>query len=933
VEFKQQCSPQDVPNTSAPRQRPSPRRGEALGSGGHVARALARMNVQEGDRASGTPRRESSNSKAGLASVGQDLPRSSENCATSSPRMETQTPSPGRAAAASIVEHGVHVEQDMTAITLADAISEVAFDTDAGRLPPDTAGEPYRWIRDAAGQRERGLRMEAAAVTLAACRLGGYVLNGKRITLHGVADMVSETRIVLSEQIPHPGSINVHATATTWQKHPAGQAIRVAAIRAMSLQICLVNDASAYQLGGGFTVGERHGPEESLCMQSTVFPSLLVAQEQAQHRVSAHGWSGEGNTERYIPQNGVILSPSVELIRGDSLDGYPFEGKPICLAAVLSIAMPNNNPQLRNAPVDRPQALEAYRNLLRQKFIALLGAAQFVGAAGVVVPEVGCGAYLNRPTEVGRALGEVVRERFPSVFKEIHLVGGTEFCQAAEAAARGGDDMAGGTAMSRDTVHAAIRSIPLVAEVDRNPVASPASSAGFGPLPDSAQVLPSEPGPGHTTAQTPQEQQTRDSAGASANHAPAQGIAAPGIIGDGSGELSAATAASVAAAGTGPDVVDGIAASVALSLPGRVSQHPPGGSAPSTPQGPHIPVDQHSLQGVQTIDLFGGVIADPQRGPSAPHSGPPPLRQVHGPGMNSFVEAMGNHSWAGSPQQPEPLRGQIMFRDPRPSRAAGSTTGVVAFSKGERVEPWDKQCGASFLGNYYDLGPGGLHILVDSDSWFACCACCQELQCFRNASAAFEALKYWRAGRAHEFENLTGSQASDRSEQHAHSQDRTLAGFSHVFVAMMHVLRSKFFRGSPLAASLLKTEPDFLLYHDSLKGEDPVWSDDFDGSGTNWLGMQLMLIREELRFQADDSCPGEWTSFIESCMDTRTGAPLTARGAKTWQEAVQSAALAVRQAQAPVAQAMLPLPAVGFQSLTSFCEGLSCKKGEVCNLQ
>jgi len=152
---------------------------------------------------------------------------------------------------------------------------------------------------------------------------------------------------------------------------------------------------------------------------------------------------------------------------------------------------------------------------------------------------------------------------------------------------------------------------------------------------------------------------------------------------------------------------------------------------------------------------------------------------------------------------------------------------------------------------------------------------------------------------------------------------------------MMHVLRNKFSRGSPLAAALLKTESDFLLYHDPFKGEDPVWSDDFDGSGANWLGMLLMLIREELRLHPDDTCNGEWTSFIEGCMDTRIGAPLTSRGAKAWQDAVRSAALAVRQAQAPVVQtaAMLPLPVVGLPGLASFCEGLSCKKGEICNLQ
>lgn len=84
-------------------------------------------------------------------------------------------------------------------------------------------------------------------------------------------------------------------------------------------------------------------------------------------------------------------------------------------------------------------------------------------------------------------------------------------------------------------------------------------------------------------------------------------------------------------------------------------------------------------------------------------------------------------------------------------------------------------------------------------------------------------------------------------------------------------------RGALLEASkLLETRDAFLLEHNSKSGrdkacvhcmawhgilgkwtgDDPVeraanlrqiWSDNLDGSGKNWLGLQLMLLRDQLR--------------------------------------------------------------------------------------
>ena len=41
-------------------------------------------------------------------------------------------------------------------------------------------------------------------------------------------------------------------------------------------------------------------------------------------------------------------------------------------------------------------------------------------------------------------------------------------------------------------------------------------------------------------------------------------------------------------------------------------------------------------------------------------------------------------------------------------------------------------------------------------------------------------------------------------------------------------------------------------------GGDNTWSDDCTGDGMNWFGLQLMLMRDELRGTTGD---GSWTEF------------------------------------------------------------------------
>ena len=61
----------------------------------------------------------------------------------------------------------------------------------------------------------------------------------------------------------------------------------------------------------------------------------------------------------------------------------------------------------------------------------------------------------------------------------------------------------------------------------------------------------------------------------------------------------------------------------------------------------------------------------------------------------------------------------------------------------------------------------------------------------------------------------------------------------------------------------------YFLYHacsfsDSLTSGDRVWSNNQDGSGMNWLGLQLMLLRDEVRGECRSRVyEGPWTMWLK----------------------------------------------------------------------
>ncbi|CAJ1432603.1 unnamed protein product [Effrenium voratum] len=191
--------------------------------------------------------------------------------------------------------------------------------------------------------------------------------------------------------------------------------------------------------------------------------------------------------------------------------------------------------------------------------------------------------------------------------------------------------------------------------------------------------------------------------------------------------------------------------------------------------------------------------------------------------------------------------------------------GILAFYFPGYSTPVDDICQAGFLGNFYSRS-----LLVQS--------CGSPFAQFENAEAAFQSLKYW--GHKEQFQTLSGEEAFQlsRSLRRSTPMDASYGGYGSNWMAMQHVLRQKF-QDEELREMLVATGSLFLLEHNPVRGRDAIWSNNNDGSGTNWLGMQLMLLRDELQGQA------LWTGWLQQHVNLSTGEPL----GSAWPQLVHSA--------------------------------------------
>jgi len=221
--------------------------------------------------------------------------------------------------------------------------------------------------------------------------------------------------------------------------------------------------------------------------------------------------------------------------------------------------------------------------------------------------------------------------------------------------------------------------------------------------------------------------------------------------------------------------------------------------------------------------------------------------------------------------------GNLPGNGPRPIPFAGpGGAGLIAFYFPGHEEEWDRLCQSGFLGNFYLLDePMHLEAPKQPGRGFR----------FSNAEAAFQALKFW--DRAAAFQDLSGSEAFHRKKSLQGQEDFTYAGFGSNWAGMMQVLRAKFRPGTKMAALLESTKDAFLLEHNAKTGRDKIWSDNFKGDGLNWLGLQLMLVRDESRAHKP------WTAWLAQHVDLRTG-----KVDQEWQQTVRFAVQTLNQSLA-----------------------------------
>jgi uncharacterized protein (TIGR02452 family) len=304
-------------------------------------------------------------------------------------------------------------------------LESVGDTANSGQLQRGSDGT-FDWIRKKNGIDDRAKRREGAELTQRACEAGFYMFGNEQVPLEFLHSMCSQTRFIRGHDVLGPGSLR---SPPKMKVEPDLIAIKVALdCKRRDLRTVLVSAASCYQLGGGFTTGGRHALEESLCMQTTLYTSLNVASNL----------QGNGGRMPYIPKDAVVLSPTVEVFRSETNDGYRLQRQVEMLDAIISVAMPNKNAEVADSPVDAPESKQEYLALLATKFHAVLAAAAISQAEALVIPDVGCGVFANRPEDIGDSLGREIKLHFARQFKEIYLVGKRAFGEAAIAAATGG---------------------------------------------------------------------------------------------------------------------------------------------------------------------------------------------------------------------------------------------------------------------------------------------------------------------------------------------------------------------------------------------------------------------------------------------------------------------------------------------------------------
>eukprot|EP00397_Hematodinium_sp_SG-2012_P003936 GEMP01003946.1.p1 GENE.GEMP01003946.1~~GEMP01003946.1.p1 ORF type:complete len:1036 (+),score=169.76 GEMP01003946.1:32-3139(+) len=193
------------------------------------------------------------------------------------------------------------------------------------------------------------------------------------------------------------------------------------------------------EVAHGFARASGTGSEDVRRRTSSVHPAISLSGEstapRGRHSVAANIMRKakkaflqpqKQHHEAYLPVQGVVLSPDVELFRKTSTSGYAFMFERQKLAGIISMAAFNRNSRIADSPVDAPKDKEVYESQLTDKWRSALVGAIKLGCEVLIVPDVGCGVFKNDPALTGNCLNVVLRE-LHGHFREIILLGKDQF--------------------------------------------------------------------------------------------------------------------------------------------------------------------------------------------------------------------------------------------------------------------------------------------------------------------------------------------------------------------------------------------------------------------------------------------------------------------------------------------------------------------------
>ena len=194
---------------------------------------------------------------------------------------------------------------------------------------------------------------------------------------------------------------------------------------------------------------------------------------------------------------------------------------------------------------------------------------------------------------------------------------------------------------------------------------------------------------------------------------------------------------------------------------------------------------------------------------------------------------------ASSASSPQPSGPHIGHRIP--FKINGIDSPIIALYYPDSFTDIDVICRKPMFGNFWEA-PIDLQIQGQNYK-------------FSNAESAFQALKFSKKY-LQQFQNATTGKSAFRLksglDRTLGAKDPTYSGHNNNWDAMYFVLRAKF-QNPHLKTILINTGTCFLLEHTETAGRDHVWSDNQNGEGMNWLGLQLMMLREEMRGPSMDA--------------------------------------------------------------------------------